>query len=908
MNKAATRTAAWLGLVVGAALASAPSAAAQTPAAAPTVMDVTVIDARGEPMLGLTPDRFRVEVGGRPQKVVSADLVHADPAAGRSVMIVVDQSSIEPGAEAPLVAVARALVRRLAATDRVGLLSLPAPGPRIPLTADHASVVEALGETKGRRSLDSMSGRIGLGEALAISQGDAIAMGVVTTRECGGVGDTIKSQNGPKMEMGVFDQAVNDCFHRVTRTTDRLIAEAGRASETVIPGVVDALNEVGGAPGARAVVLVTSGLVTGRRDPALVDMTTRAASTGASVHALLVDPAVQKGRGVPISRPTERRGLTQRLNELTIAARGHAELATPDDPETFDRLLRETGGYYKVGVAVQESASRDPRQAGVVRVEVSGARLTVRARPFLFDSTSSAGPSGPMSREDRIAEALGMGGVRASVLPVRGAAALRVGANKSASLVISGEVDPAKAEGADASGGELSMSYALFDQQKQPVAAGSLPGRPPAKNGSRSFLGQLRGIEPGRYTLRFAAMDTSGRMGSVERDVDIRLTESGGLTAGDIVLARAVTDEAVPAVDEIAVDAAILMQVDVGGDRGARSALSGRFVVRPRDSAVAVLTLPATHVANDDAGFSELVARLEPGLLTPGDYVVVAELKSGAAAFSTGARPLILAPASGAAATGRPTWLAALTPPFSRARVLDPAVLKPVITRLQARATAPAVQAALAKALDGKPEALTVDNAVRAQDPVAAAFLRGLAHFAKAELEPAAQQFREALRLDAEFAPAIVYLGACYAAGGRDQEAAGAWQTALISEDEGAVLPALLAEAWLRADDADAAIEILDEAAAKWPEDRDLSAGRVTALLAAGKTADALTALDGLKAASADQLFAAMRVLVDAHTRSQAVVSAAEDRRRLAAYAERYKAANGPQQPLVASWLSSWPE
>jgi tetratricopeptide (TPR) repeat protein len=217
------------------------------------------------------------------------------------------------------------------------------------------------------------------------------------------------------------------------------------------------------------------------------------------------------------------------------------------------------------------------------------------------------------------------------------------------------------------------------------------------------------------------------------------------------------------------------------------------------------------------------------------------------------------------------------------------------------------VQTALARALEAKPEAIAVDGALRKQDPVAAAFLSGVALFARGELEPAAVQFREALRVDAEFAPAIVYLGACYAAGGRDREAAGAWQTALISETEDAVLPALLADAWLRVDDAEAALEILDEAIGRWPDDRELSGRRVTALLAQGRVADGLTALDAHVGASADQLLAGMRLIVEAHMVRKPIASPESDRERLQKYADRYRAANGPQQALVSSWLANWP-
>ena len=83
-------------------------------------------------------------------------------------------------------------------------------------------------------------------------------------------------------------------------------------------------------------------------------------------------------------------------------------------------------------------------------------------------------------------------------------------------------------------------------------------------------------------------------------------------------------------------------------------------------------------------------------------------------------------------------------------------------------------------------------------DRLSVPFLKGLALFGKGDLEPAADAVpRGAARLDSEFLPAAFYLGACYAAGGRDREAAGAWQTSLVSESEARIVYDVLADALL---------------------------------------------------------------------------------------------------------------
>ena len=53
------------------------------------------------------------------------------------------------------------------------------------------------------------------------------------------------------------------------------------------------------------------------------------------------------------------------------------------------------------------------------------------------------------------------------------------------------------------------------------------------------------------------------------------------------------------------------------------------------------------------------------------------------------------------------------------------------------------------------------------------AFLNGLSLLSQKRLDPAAASFKSAMNLAPDFYPAMVYLGACYAAGGKDKEAAG---------------------------------------------------------------------------------------------------------------------------------------
>ena len=113
----------------------------------------------------------------------------------------------------------------------------------------------------------------------------------------------------------------------------------------------------------------------------------------------------------------------------------------------------------------------------------------------------------------------------------------------------------------------------------------------------------------------------------------------------------------------------------------------------------------------------------------------------------------------------------------------------------------------------------------------------------------------------------MVYLGACYAAGGNDKEAAGAWRTALIKEGDAVAVHVLLADALLRQDKGDLALQALDDARARWPEDQGLQRRFAVAALLSGKQAEGLQAVDELvekQAADEPSLALALLVLYDA--------------------------------------------
>ena len=184
-------------------------------------------------------------------------------------------------------------------------------------------------------------------------------------------------------------------------------------------------------------------------------------------------------------------------------------------------------------------------------------------------------------------------------------------------------------------------------------------------------------------------------------------------------------------------------------------------------------------------------------------------------------------------------------------------------------------------------------------------FLKGLVLLHRGDLNGAATKFRDALRMDSEFYTAAFYLGACYAAGGRDREAAGAWQTSLITESSAPFIYTLLGDALLRMRDVDQAVDILTEARSLWPKDDEVGLRLGTALVMASKPSEALKVLEPYLAthpADHERLLLVLRALYEARSAGRTLTTPDGDTALFVRYADAYAAAKGPQQTLVEQW------
>ena len=472
---------------------------------------------------------------------------------------------------------------------------------------------------------------------------------------------------------------------------------------------------------------------------------------------------------------------------------------------------------------------------------------------------------------------------------------------------------------------ECGLAFALFDMRGRAVDSGLLRTTLlPRDAGAPSPLVYhgMVAVEPGDYLLKFAAVDQEGRVGTVERRVRARLAPAGDFRLSDVVVGPRRTSRTFRPPTEARVARAAFSFVELYADRDelldhARVTLE----VAETPDGPALVSSPAPFAGGGTPRQRQAVANLDLAVLPPGRYVVRARVTVGEETIATETRPLAVeaapapTPAPEGAAGAAPAGELAprfepglLVETFSRDPLFEPAVVGEFLDEVlfaAARDLSPALQEAVTDARAGR----LADAAEKAKGdrlhPLAT-FIRGLNALQDGRLEAAAGFFRSTLQTaPGAYAP-MAYLAACYAAGGRDDEAAGAWQTSLIGLEDSPVVYQLLVDAAMRSGDGQAAMGALQEAMGKWPDDGRFTGRLGVALLLFGRPKDALVALDRHLAAHPDDqhaLFVAVQAIYGVGAAGGVVESPAQDLARARAYADVYARLGGSQQALVQRWL-----
>jgi VWFA-related protein len=872
-------------------------------------VDVAVVDRNGRPVEDLRAPEFAVKIDGETRRVVSAELVKVDveaakkqvadksetfytsnltPINGRMILIAVDQINVRPGSLHAVMSAASKFLDHLSPLDQVGFIAFPAPGPRVNFTSDKVKLRLGMQGLIGQSDrVQGNSYNIGITEAVALNdKRDQIILAEVVARECRGLG---------------VDQR-NQCERDILTEASQIAVRVRENADQSRIAIRDILTRLATIEGPKSLILISEGLAIDE-DADVQALVALAGRARTSINIMSVD-LQRNDITVLEAAPTQsqdRRMQLQGLEALATLSRGALFHVAGTGEPIFERLASEISAYYLLGVEQRPSDAVGDRH----RIDVSVGRrnVTIRSRQaFVLSPTLNA----RRSAEDNLRDAL-TSPFPVSGLPVRVTTfAQQDPASSKVQLLIAAQVGQ---PGAAAE--ELTVGYLVVDDQNRVAASwGGTQLLTPAGNSPNEPLAFLSAVavEPGNYSLRFGVVDGEGRRGSVVRDVSAWQLTGEELAVGDIIVGPLpAAGEGLKASVEPHVTADTLAAyLELYSTSAATfDGTTVRLEIADTPDSPALATLPAQMTPGKQPTWRVATGALGAGMIPPGRYVARAQVTRAGKTVAVLARPFVLE-ASASAAAAAPRMAAASVsfasslPPFDRDAVLGSDFLEPMLAAVEKRS--PALKEAMVEARAGRYGAAALE-ALSSGDQTAASFLRGVDFFIKGQLDQAATQLQMAAGPRREFFPAAFYLGAAFAAVGRDRDAAGVWQMALGAEPRPAAVYVLVADARLRDGQAPSAIDILAPAFAREPANDAVAMRLGMAYVIAGQHAEAIPVLDAYLArrpADHDYLLAAVVAHYEA-ARAGRVLSS-EERARLKRYGAAYK---GPQGALLDKYLQT---
>jgi VWFA-related protein len=905
-----------LTLVAAGLIAAAPVAAQEAPAQQiRSIVDVVSVDVSvtgdgGKPVVGLTAGDFVITVDGRPRRITSAQYVAAvsdaqptpsatatystNAASGRLIMLLVDLSALR--GRASLEAASR-FVSQLSPADRVGLIAFPGTGAQIDFTRDHASIRAALSRLSGQAESIQTNFRIDLADALAAQRGDLLAINALADRECAGL----------RLDEVAF------CRNAVVTDATALATYTRQRTQNTLTALRTLTDRFADTPASKTLVLMSEGLLIDRLSD-LAWLGPGAARGQLTIHAVQVEAVgIEVSSAREASRPGNDRALGREgLTLVASATKGEVFPAAGGLDNAFVRLSQTLSGYYLLGFE-PESIDRDgaPHK---IKVDVPGRPGTqVRAR-----NEFSIGRVAAKTDEVLLTDLLQSPVVISDIGLKLAAFTMRDTASAKLRVLMALEID--RTANPD---GRLALAFALTDEKGQVLGSRLDPDvkgaiRPTDK--VQPYSNFILSEAAGPLVLRVAVVDEQGRQGSVEHRFSASLTTVGEFQVGDLLIAdeRPNGEPSTPKISGEFTSGIVNGYLELYSDSA--DSLKNATVIfevaqseqsRALDGAAAKVQPASADQPNRRA----LEGSVPTTLLAPGEYVIRAIISASGKrigqlvrAFRVG-RPVTVTKATAPTltTTGRRDVVpfSSRTEKFDRTSVLTPQVVGFFMERMHFSRQGetnpgPAIEHARAGRFDEALQALSTRTGT-----VASAFLTGLALYSKGQLEPAAAKFREALRLDSEFFPAAFYLGSCYAAGNNDLQAIGAWHMSLVTQSDAPFIYTLLGDALLREKDAAQALEVLNEAAAQWPDNDEVQVRVGAALAMSGKRAEALLKYEPYLDSHPEdheRLFAAIRIVYEARNQGKPVRSTNEDRALFDKWASAYAAAKGPQQAIVDQW------
>lgn len=389
-------------------------------------VDVQVVDADGNPIDLLKREAFEVSIKGHRRQVVSAEFVRhawvdtvdrakaatptvpvARPTSrgGRTMVLAVDIGSFEVGAERAPMEAARSFVDGLAPGDALGLWVYPG-GLWIPPTTDRALVRVSLDRLVGQRQPIRSHYNLKPWEIVEITALSTNPNSFLTaSRRPGGITDpATQTVLDPVLKIQARECPGDpDCPILIYTEGLGLATQLERQAQTSLGGLETLLRGLAQMQGRKSVVVVSAGVLVSDRPEGRPDvgdlarvLGQDAARANTVVYTVHIDANSQAmgsaaRRGSTSSDAGRDRAMHGTWLDQFSAAAGGERLYVPvgGGGYAFERVLRESSGYYLLGVEpANEDRDGQPRE---LKVKVNAKGLTVRSRQWVVVPSLKSG-------------------------------------------------------------------------------------------------------------------------------------------------------------------------------------------------------------------------------------------------------------------------------------------------------------------------------------------------------------------------------------------------------------------------------------------------------------------------------------------------------------------------------------
>ena len=537
-----------------------------------------VSSADGTPVTDLKAEEVAVRVGGRNREIRSLQMIEAAgdvdtgvveslpqpfgtntaTEAGRTFALVIADDSFRPGRETPLRDAVNIFLGRLTSRDRVSLVTMPYGGIKVPLTTDRSKIQAELAKIVGRAPAEQT------GSNLACE-----------TRR------TLESLVGYLQMLGVRNEPATILF-----ITAAMAAPRRDAPAMLAPGMCELTREMydqvavaAGAARAQFYVIQPMDLI----------------NTNAALTRENVAGVGYRGSDNPIEGIENLAGVTRgKLLQLT----GSAETA-------LGRVARETAAHYLAAITPDRNDRNGRSQELDVRVKRTGVEVRTRNHiTFAKPEPAFGRITDPSPREMLSTTAVFRD------LPLRGAGFAAFGAEGD-SLRIVTLLEPVEPDVKI-----TSLLAAIFSDEGRSVSHWAAT---PEELQRSPIIGAMP-AQPGSYRLRVAAIDGTGRAGTVDYHVNAENVRTGPLKLSSLLLGLSRGGGFVPRLQFTTEPVAIGYLEMYGAAAGAK--VSATLEVASTLNGPALI--PPVRLAIESAGKDRYVAKgaVPIGALPAGDYSV----------------------------------------------------------------------------------------------------------------------------------------------------------------------------------------------------------------------------------------------------------------------------------------------